>query len=129
MGAQNITDDNIIELGIIIDGKDKDGDRSLKIPEEVLRKYIDLVKNKLTDGFWNEIVGSEEIFFIFKFKDSSIKEYELSTENEWEISKLCSEFASTPNGKTKNIYKYISNNKFYHDFMLEHYADLINRKL
>lgn len=31
--------------------------------------------------------------------------------------------------KTANVYKYISDNKFYHDFMMEHYADLINRRL
>lgn len=81
----------------------------------------------MTNGFWNEIVGEKEIIFVFKFKDGSVKEYELSLEIEKEVSILCSEFTGEPLDKTANVYKYISGNKFYHDFMMEHYADMINR--
>ncbi|MDO8574827.1 MAG: hypothetical protein Q7R61_00940 [bacterium] len=127
MGAKKIEDGELESLGIKIEEKDADGDRALKIPEEKLSQYIELIKAKLTAGFWNEIIGEKEILFIFKFKDGSIKEFKLSPENEQEIDKLCAEFNNEPPDKTANVYKYISDNKFYHDFMIEHYADLINR--
>lgn len=127
MGAEKIEDNELETLDIKIEEKDTDGNRSIKIPEEKLSQYIELVKNKLIEGFWNEIIGEKEILFIFKFKDGSIKEYELSPENEQEIDKLCAEFNNEPPDKTANVYKYISDNKFYHDFMIEHYSDVINR--
>lgn len=127
MGAENITDSDITALGIEIVETKEDGDKTLKIPADKLSQYIELIKAKLDNGFWNEIVGDKEIIFIFKFKDSSIKEYNLSAENEAEISKLCSEFAKAPEDKTANVYKYISANNFYHDFMMEHYKGKIER--
>lgn len=127
MSAEKIEDNDLTSLNISIEEKMADGDRTLKIPEEKLPQYIELIKAKLNDGFWNEVIGEKEIIFIFKFKDGSIKEYRLSPENEQEIDKLCASFNNEPADKTANVYKYISDNKFYHDFMLEHYADLINR--
>ena len=127
MGASRIDDKDLSNLGISIEETKPDGDRCLKMSEENLAQYIELIKNKLDVGFWNEIVGEQDIVFIFKFKDGSIKEYRLTVDNEHEIDKLCAEFANEQPEKTANIYKYISDNKFYHDFMLEHYADLINR--
>ena len=127
MGAENITDSDMTTLGISIDETKPDGDRTLKIPTDKLSQYIKLIENKLNNGFWNEIIGAKEIIFIFKFKDGSIKEYRLSPENEREIDKLCAEFNNEPPDKTANVYKYISDNKFYHNFMLEHYADMIKR--
>lgn len=128
MGADNIQDKELEDSGIKVEGKTSDNSRLLKVPEERLSQYIELIKAKLTNGFWNEIVGTKEIIFIFKFKDSSIKEYKLSPDNEREIDKLCAEFNNEPPDKTANVYKYISDNKFYHDFMMEHYADMINRR-
>ena len=127
MGAEKIEDKELGDLDIKIEERDADGDRSIKILEEKLSQYIELVKNKLAEGFWNEIIGEKEILFIFKFKDGNIKEYELSPENEQEIDKLCAEFNNESPDKTANVYKYISDNKFYHDFMIEHYSDMINR--
>lgn len=127
MGGENVLDQQLTDLGVEIVGKDQDGDRKLKIPTEKLDQYLELIRNGLTPSFWNEIVGEKEIIFIFKFKDGHIQEYKLSTENEKDIDKLCAEFNNEPPEKTQNVYKYLSENKFYHDFMVEHYADLINR--
>lgn len=127
MGAKDISDEEIKSLDISIENRN-DEDRSLKIPEEKLSQYIELIKAKLTRGFWNEIIGAGEIIFVFKFDDGSIKKYILSPENEQEIDKLCAKFNNEPADKTANVYKYISDNKFYHDFMVEHYSNLINRK-
>ncbi len=129
MGASQISDEKLKELGVSIKETKPDGDRTLKIPNERLAQYLALIKSKLDRGFWNEVIGEKEIIFIFKFKDGSIKEYKLSPENEKEINNLCIEFNNEPSDLTPNVYKYISDNKFYHDFMMEHYADLINRKL
>ncbi len=128
MGADNVEDGQLEALSIKIEEKDSDGDRKLKIPSEKLAEYFELIKSGLSSGFWNEVVGSEEIVFIFKFKDGGIKEYKLSSENEKEISELCTQFNNDPLEKTANVYKYISENNFYHDFMIEHYSNLINRQ-
>lgn len=127
MGADYIQDKELEDLDIKIEGKTSDNSRLLKVPEEKLAQYIELIKAKLTNGFWNEIVGAKEIIFIFKFKDGSIKEYKLSSDNEKEIDKLCAEFNNEPPDKTANVYRYISDNKFYHDFMMKHWADMISR--
>ena len=74
MGAEDITDDEITSLSISIEGKNQNSDRSLKIPKEKLLQYIELVKAKLSKGFWNEIIGVKEILFIFKIEDGYIKE-------------------------------------------------------
>lgn len=126
MGVGGVQDKDLLDLGVEIVEKDSDGDRKLKIPAESLPKYFELVKNGLNSGFWNEVVGSEEITFIFKFKDGRTKEYKLNIDNEKEISQLCTEFNNDPIEKTANVYKYISGNKFYHDFMMEHWAEMIN---
>jgi|GEM_PF-869626 len=129
MGAEQIQDNELEALGVEIKETKADGHRTLIIPEGKLPQYIELIKEKLTNGFWNEIIGEKEIIFIFKFKDGRIKEYKLSPQNEQEIDNLCAEFNNEPPDKTANVYKYISDNKFYHDFMMTHYADMINRKL
>ena len=128
MGAEAIQDKELENVGIEIKGRTTDGDRMLVITNDQLPSYINLVKDKLTHGFWNEIVGEKDIIFLFKFKDGSTKEYQLSTENEKEINDLCIEFNHEPPDLTPNVYKYISENKFYHDFMMEHHADMISRQ-
>jgi hypothetical protein len=127
MGAKDISDEEILDLGIETVGKTDSGSRKLKVPANALENYKNLIREKLTLGFWNAIVGEKEIIFIFKFEDSRIKEYVLSSDNEEEISRLCSEFNKDPLEKTANVYKYISGNEFYRDFMLKHYRGLMER--
>ena len=127
IGAESIKDEDLTDLDISVEEKMSDGDRTLKIPEEKISDYIELIKAKLNNGFWNEVIGAKEIIFIFRFKNGSTKEYRLSPGNEHEIDKLCASFNNEPPEKTANVYKYISDNKFYHDLMFKHYADLINR--
>lgn len=127
MAGKKIEDKELEILNIKTEEKASDRTRMLKIPEEKLAEYIELVKTKLSNGFWNEIVGEKEIFFIFKFKNGDVKEFKLSPRNEQEIDKLCAEFNNESPDKTANVYKYISDNEFYHDFMTKHYVDMINR--
>lgn len=126
MGAEDILDKELESLNVEIVKTDGQS-RMLKVPQESLSQYIELIKEKLSNGFWNEIIGEEEIIFIFKFKYGEVKEIKLSKETEAEIDKLCAEFNSEPPDKTANVFKYLSENDFYHDFMVTNYSDLINR--
>ena len=127
MGAEDIQEKELSDLDITIEGRTKEDHRLLKVPREKLSQYIELVKSKMATGFWNEVVGPDKIIFIFKFKDGSIKEYDLSEDNEREIDILCAEFNDELPPEVTNVYKWLSDNKFYHDFILEHYIDTINR--
>ena len=127
MGAVDIQDNELESLGISIEGVTGKRPRKLRVPKDKLVQYIRLIKAKLSKGFWNEIVLDDEIIFIFKFKDGAIKEYKLSPENEKEIDMLCAEFNNEPVHENPNVYKYISENDFYRDFMKKHYAETINR--
>ena len=127
IGAEGIMDDELEDLRITIAKKTDAGARMLKIPPQSLPAYIALIKNKLTKGFWNEIIGKEAILFIFRFKDGHNEEYTLSPKNESLIDKLCAEFNSKPPEKTANVYRYLSHNAFYHEYMVAHYSDMINR--
>lgn len=127
MGADEISDHELIDLGIEIVGKTESGSRKLNIPSNAIEAYRDLIKEKMTPGFWNELLDKNEINFIFKLKDSAIREYVLSSENEQEIDDLCAKLNNEPPDKTANVYKYISENDFYHDFMVKYYKEMIER--
>lgn len=127
MGADQITDQDLQNLNIEIADRAESGSRMLKIPDNNISAYKELIKEKLNNGFWNEMIGENNISFIFKFKDGTTKEIALSPETESEIDKLCAEFNNETPDKTANVYKYLSENEFYHDFMHQHYSDMINR--
>lgn len=127
-GGKEIKDEELVDLGVSIEEKSGSGNRAIKIPNEKLMEYRELIKAKLEAGFWNDVIGEKEIIFIFKFKDGSIREYELSLQNEQEIDDSCAESINEPKTVGANVFKMLADNKFYHDFMLRHYSDMINRK-
>lgn len=127
MGADDIQDKELEDIGVFVRGKTDSGSRKLEILKNDIPEYVDLIQVKLNNGFWNEIVTDDKIIFIFKHKDGSVKILELSPDTEQAIAGLCQEFNDEPAEKTTNAYKYLSENDFYHDFMLEHYANMINR--
>ncbi len=121
IGDGAISDDDLTAVGAEILE-----DRKLRIPSGSIEDYLELIKEKLEPGFWNEVVG-EKIVFVFKFKTGEVKEFSLAPENEKEISHLCSEFNGDSLEKTSNVYRYLSENSFYHDLMIEYYGDIVNR--
>lgn len=127
MGAKEITDQDLNELDIEIVGKTESGSRKLKIPSERIEEYRNLIRTKMDPGFWNEFLDKKGIYFIFKFENGDIKEYTLSPDNEQKIDNLCIKFNNEPPDKTANVYKYISENDFYRDFMWKHYQKMIER--
>jgi len=127
MGADKISDQELTALGIEIAEKTESGSRKLKIQSANIEQYKKLIMEKMTAGFWNEFLDENGVHFIFKLEDGDIKEYTLSPENEQEIDNLCAKLNNEPPDKTANVYKYISDNDFYHDFMMEHYRKMIER--
>jgi hypothetical protein len=115
MGANQISDSELGEISVTIISKPDSDSRTLKISEEALKIYEELVSKKLDGGFWNDIVSETRILFIFKFKDGSIKRFELSKKNQPEIAQLCHEFNGDPLEKTSNILAYLAGNDFYAD--------------
>lgn len=127
MGAEAIMDAELTALGIAIIATTESGSRKLKIPAAAVLRYEALVREKLAYGFWNEYIGPDRIHFIFKLEDGKIKEYDLSPENEQEIDTLCARLNNEKPETTANVYKYISENSFYHDLMVTHWNTMINR--
>ncbi len=113
MGGNGITNKDLKIIGVEIVETASDGDRKIKILPSKLSLYEDLVINKLSNGFWNDIVGSDKIIFIFKFKNGAVKKFILSMENQKEIAQLCHEFNNDPLEKTSDVLKYLSGNGFY----------------
>jgi hypothetical protein len=66
-------------------------------------------------------------YFSFSSLGMEIQQFTLDINNEHEIDKLCASFNNEPANKTANVYRYISENDFYHDLMVQHYLELINR--
>lgn len=126
MVAGDITDQDLLKLNIKIQNRAEDS-RMITIPSDQLDKYCNLIKNKLTSGFWNEVIGQDKIVFIFKFKDGEVKQFILTDQNEAEIDNLCARFMNEPTTQSANVYKFLAENEFYHDFMLKNYSDKLNR--
>ena len=127
MGGDKISDEDLLEVGVEIVGRTESGSRMLRIGDESPEGYVKLIKEKLNEGFWNEIVGPEEILFIFRFSDGSVEEYKLTLDNEKHIAELCSQFNGDSLEKTSNVYEYISGNDFYKKIMTNNYSELIDR--
>ena len=120
MGAPEIEDEELMELGIIIAGVSDSGSRKLQIPDDSLKKYEELIRLKMNKGFWNDIVGTTKIIFIFKIEDQVI-EMTLTEGNRTEIAKLCSELNGDPIENTSQIFQYLDGNDFYSGFLRQHY--------
>lgn len=124
MGAKNITDADLTDLNLDI-LRDNDPEvRKLIIPEKSIEKYKDLIRSKLDAGYWNEFVGEDQIYFIFKMADDEIKEYEYNESSRLEIAALCTKLNNDPIEKTSNLLDYLAQNEFYtdivKDFIVKH---------
>ena len=117
MGADAIADDELAALGVRIEAGASTAFRQLLIPKNRLPRYMSLIRQKLTPGFWNDIVGRQEIIFIFKLVDGSIREFTLSEANRSEIARLCSSLNNDPIEKTSDVARYLGGNSFYRELI------------
>lgn len=116
MGASKLEDKDLEALDIKI-LKTEGSVRMVEIPEASFDKYLDLIADKLDNGFWNEVVGKETTF-IFKLNTGEIKRFILNESNKKEIAQLCSEFNGDNISDTSNLWLYLSKNEFYKEIIV-----------
>jgi hypothetical protein len=124
MGAAAISDGELAQLGISIVQGAGSAFRGLLIPAASLAAYKTLVREKITAGFWNDIVGRQEIFFIFKLVDGAVRELVFSAATQSEIAHLCSALNQDPIEKTSDIPRYLAGNPFYRELIAAFHASL-----
>ncbi len=117
MGADGITDGELCDLGVKILSGAGTPFRGLLIPEERLSAYRTLIREKLTPGYWNDILGRQEILFVFKLEDGTIRELTLSEANRVEIAHLCSSLNKEPIEETSDMPRYLAANPFYRELV------------
>lgn len=117
MGAAAIPDQELSDLGIEILQGAGSAFRGLLVPASSIAAYKELVRAKITPGFWNDIVGQQEIVFIFKLADGTIKELALSEATRSEIAQLCSSLNNDPLEKTSDMPRYLAGNPFYRELI------------
>lgn len=122
MGVDAIADEDLTNLGVKILERHGSAARGLLVPASSLSPYSALVRERLSPGFWNEIVGRQGILFIFKLADGTVREFALSEATSSEISQLCSSLNDDPIEKTSDLPRYLSGNLFYKDLIAALYT-------
>ena len=115
MAAPEISDEELSRLGIEVVETFGSGIRGLLIPGDRLVAYKALVRDRMRPGFWNEMVGREEMFFLFKLRDGTLKEFRYSAETRDEIARLCTELNKDPVKRTSDMPRYLASNPFYRE--------------
>jgi hypothetical protein len=118
MGAPSISDVDLASLGIEILQRFGSETRGLRIPGDCLAEYRQLVRQRMTPGFWNDLVGRDAIYFLFKLADGTVKDFTLSEANKDEIAALCSALNGDPIETTSDLPRYLASNPFYRDAMV-----------
>jgi hypothetical protein len=122
MGAEAISDGELTRLGVEIAQRFGGGVRGLVVPDRSLQAYRELIRLKLTPGFWNETVGRTGILFQFKLDDGTVAELAYSAASREEIARLCSRLNDDPSEKTSDVPRYLAGNPFYRELMLTHHG-------
>jgi hypothetical protein len=120
MGVDAITDANLTDVGVKILKRHGADARELLVPSASLPST--LVRERLSPGFWNEIVGSQEILFIFKLPDRTVVELALSESTAPQIAQLCSSLNGDALGRTSNVLGYLAENSLYRDLIAAGHA-------
>jgi len=113
MGASQLADEELLKLDIKIEHCNDPEDRKLIIPAKSIEDYKNLIRNKLDSGFWNDFVGEDLIYFIFKMPDGEIIEFIYDEEDRLKIAELCSQLNHDPIEKTSDLLNYMAGNEFY----------------
>ncbi len=122
MGAPDVSDAELSELGVEVRERFGSNVRGLLVPARSLPAYQQLVRAKLEPGFWNDLVGPDEIIFLFKLRDGVVRELTLSESNRREIARLCSSLNGDPIEKTSDLPAYFAAHPFYREAMVEYYC-------
>ncbi len=115
MAAPDISDEELSRLGIEVVETFGSGIRGLLIPGDGLLAYKALIRDRMRLGFWNEMVGRDEMFFVFKLRDGTLREFCYSAETRDEIARLCTKLNKDPIERTSDMPRYLAGNPFYRD--------------
>ncbi len=122
MGAPSLSEAALRGAGVEVLERHGENLLGLLVPSDSVPAYKELVRDCLQPGFWNDLVSPEQIIFVFKLRDGTVREYVLNDENRAEISALCSEFNGDPLSKTSDLPNYFAANPFYRDVMIAHHG-------
>jgi len=122
MGAAAIGDDDLTGIGVEILQGAGSAARDLLVPQGALTRYSALVREHLAPGFWNEIVGREQIRFLFKLPDGTVRDLVLSPATSPEIARLCSTLNDDPIEQTRDVPAYLAGNPLYRDLVTEFHS-------
>jgi leucyl-tRNA synthetase len=117
MGASQISDQDLRNIGVEIVEKLESGSRKLQIPKTGIEKYEELIKEKLDNGFWNEYI-SDEIVFMFKDKKGEVERIELNLESEKKIDELAEGYNGKGWTQKQSVWAWIAENDWYRDYIL-----------
>ena len=118
MGSAAISDEELVDLGIEVVRGAGSPFRGLLIPGSSLDAYKALVREKLTPGFWNDILGRQEILFVFKLADGTLEEFIYSEANRERIASLCTSLNGDPIETTSDLLRYLAGNPFYRELLV-----------
>ena len=121
MGAAETNVEDLHLLDIEVVGLSETGSFKLVVPADKLEAYKELVRENILAGFWNEMIGTEEILFLFKHLDGHLEELVHSAENQKYIAELCAQFSGDPLEKTTDLLNYLAANDFYTDRINQYY--------
>lgn len=122
MGVEAITDADLTTMGVTILERHGSAARGLLVPAASLPRYSALVRERLKRGFWNEIVGDQEILFIFKLADGTLREIAFSEASSSQIAQLCSSLNGDPIEKTSDVPRYLAGNPLYRELIAASHA-------
>ena len=123
MGADAIADDELTHLGINILKGAGSPFRGLLIPESTLAAYRALVRQKITPGFWNDIVGRPGCPLHLQARRRHHQEAGAPRRQRGPIRRRCSSLNKDPIAKTSDMPRYLSGNPFYRELIAAFHAD------
>ncbi len=122
MAAPDISDDELTRIGVRILETVGSEIRGLLIPGQSLPEYKALIRERLKSGFWSEMVGREEMHFVFKLSDGTLRELRYSGETRDEIARLCAALNDDPIERTSDMPRYLAGNPFYRDVAVQFFG-------
>ncbi len=115
LAAPDISDEELNRCGIEVVETFGSGIRGLLIPGHGLPAYKALIRERMKLGFWNEMVGRDEMIFLFKLSDGTLKELRYSEKTRDEIARLCTDLNNDPIERTSDMPRYLAGNPFYRE--------------
>ncbi|TET50495.1 MAG: hypothetical protein E3J64_08145 [Anaerolineales bacterium] len=99
----------------------QDGNLLVSLAREQVDSYVELAKDHVKQGFWNEVVGAR---WVFIFEDE-VRDFD-SAQSDQEIMARCKELEPTVKDK-RTVMEMLWGQPFYRDILLHaEYGDMIN---